>query len=52
MAGGRTHDVRRLPLDAYVVVSKELYVDLTDELTYLPDALGHAGMLLKSIQAS
>src|SRR4051812_13041482 len=41
MTGSGTDDVRRFALDAYVVVSKELDVDLTDELTYFPDALGH-----------
>ena len=41
VSGGGTDHIRRFAFDAYVVVSKELYVDLTDELTYFPDALGH-----------
>ena len=41
MTGRGTDHVRRFAFDAYVVVTKELYVDLTDELTYFPDALGH-----------
>jgi hypothetical protein len=53
MTGGRTDHIGRFAFDAYVVVTKELDVDLTDELTYFPDALGHGShMLLKSIQAS
>src|SRR5216684_1842844 len=47
VAGGGTYDIRRLAFDAYVVVSKELYVDLPDELTYLPDALCHSLILDK-----
>src|SRR5258706_175888 len=47
MAGSGSYAVRGLAFDAYVVVSKELYVDLTDELTYVPDALCHSLILDK-----
>jgi hypothetical protein len=47
MSGSGADDVRGLSLDAYVVVSKEIRVDLTDELTYFPDALCHSRILEK-----
>src|SRR4051794_12095140 len=47
MTGSGTDDVRRFALDAYVVVSKELDVDLPDELTYFPDALGHGAHVIQ-----
>ena len=41
MAGRGTDDIRRFAFDADVVVTKEIEVDLTDELADFPDALGH-----------
>jgi hypothetical protein len=47
MSGGGTDHIRRFTFDAYVVVTKELYVDLTDELTYFPDTLGHTAHVIE-----
>jgi hypothetical protein len=46
MTGSRSDDVCRFALDADVVVTKEIQVDLPDQLADLPDAFCHARMVV------
>ena len=48
MPGCRSDDVRRFAFDADVVVTKEIQVDLPDQLADLPDAFCHPRMVVKS----
>ena len=47
VSSSRSRHIGRFTLDADVVVSKELQVDLTDQLAHLPDPICHSRMVVK-----
>jgi hypothetical protein len=49
MTGGRSNDVCGLAFDADVVVTKEIQVDLPDQLAYLPDTFCHPRMVVNQM---